>query len=154
MLPELPQLTTTIEDTITKFMSSIAPYKLDVKGKVNYYILPPELNFLATLDDDPIKPIPEGFTILAAFDEKGLAGRTMLVSCPHIEGTWVREDLRNGRVGYVLMREVEKSIAAAGRSNAIAFSPTDSPDVDDKLARLGYEKLPVNVWVKYDLKEK
>lgn len=127
------------------------PYRLDVKGKINYYILPPEMNFLAQVPEDKDEhgnPVvfPKEFTILAAFDEKGLAGRTMIVPLPHIEGTWVREDLRKGRVGYVLIKELEKSILAADRTFAWAFADTE--EREDYLTRLGYQRQQVSVWYK------
>lgn len=141
--PEVSELT----PQIAELFSALEPYRLEVKGKTTYYILPSELNFLAETPDDG-QVLPKEFTILAAFDEKGLAGRTTLVPLPHIEGTWVREDLRKSRVAYTLLREVEKSIRAAGRSHAWAFVEESNAEITNYMERLGYKKQPFTVWVK------
>ena len=145
MISPLPQLES-IQPSARDILAALEPYRLDVKGKINYYILPSELNFLAQVPEDGDTIYPKEFTILAAFDEQGLAGRTMIVPLPHIEGTWVREDLRKGRVGYVLIKELEKCIASADRTYAWAFADTE--EREGYLTRLGYERQQVSVWYK------
>jgi len=145
---EIPQVTGQIAELFT----ALEPYRLDVKGGISYYILPPELNFLAEVEGDG-QVLPKEFTILAAFDEKGLAGRTTIVPLPHIEGTWVREDLRKGRVGYNLLKEIEKSITSAGRSHAWAFVEENNEEITGYMERRGYIRQPFTVWVKDMTKE-
>lgn len=130
------------------FITALEPYFIATSGKVNYYLLPPELNQLAEIEEDPIKPYPPECTILAAFDNKGLAARTLLIQLPHIEGTWVREDLRKGRVGYKLIKEMETTLLSAGRSHIFAFSETTDETISSYMERLGYSKMPLTIWSK------
>ena len=151
-LPKLESISVTnLPPQVAELFSALEPYRLDVKGGVSYYILPPELNFLAEVEGDG-EVLPKEFTILAAFDEKGLAGRTTIVPLPHIEGTWVREDLRKGRVGYNLIKEIEKSIFNADRTHAWAFVEETNEEITSYMQRRGYIRQPVTVWMK-DLRE-
>lgn len=145
ILPPLPQLVS-LQPQVEDFLRALEPYMIRSQGGINYYILPPELNYLAQVEEDQGTIYPQEFTIIAAFDSKGLAGRTMIVPLPHIEGTWVREDLRKGRLGYTLLKEVEKSIAMADRTYAWAFADTN--EREGYLERLGYEKQELTVWYK------
>jgi len=155
MLPEFPFQTeaTAVAPVIERpAVDSSVPTLLATKGKVNYCILPPELNYIAKAPDDPIVLPPE-FTVLAAFDDKGLAGRTTVVTVPHIEGTWVREDLRKTRIGYVMFKEMENFVRSLGRTHTLAYAYDEQPEVADYLARLGYERLPLTIWAKDLTKE-
>lgn len=151
MIPEIPIPSSISSGLAVSILTAIEPYHLLSSSGINYYILPPELNYLASIEEDPISPLPPEFTIIAAFDSKGLAARTTMISVPHMEGTWIREDLRKGRVGVTLVREVEKCIAASDKSNLIAFTPDADRRVEGYMSRLGYKKLPVSVWVKYNI---
>lgn len=122
-------------------------------GGVSYYTLPPELNYLVSLPDDPVAVMPQEFTFLAAFDSQGLAGRISICPFPFIEGTWVREDLRKGRVGVTLLKELEARILGSGRTHAWALAADETPEVSSYLERCGYSKLPLTVWMKSLVKE-
>lgn len=120
------------------------------RGGVSYYALPPELNYLAiTPDDQPCMiPLPPEFMVIAGFDSKGLAARTSMAPLAHIEFTWVREDLRSGRVALQLVKELESAVASSGRTHVIAFAHNEQPEMADYLSRIGYTQMQVTVWEK------
>lgn len=127
------------------------------RGDTSYYALPPELNYLAAIPEDPVIPYPPEFHFTAAFDSKGLAARVAMVPLPHIEGTWLREDLRGTpkvRTIFTLIKELEKNILATGRGHAFSFVHDEQPEVAEMMTRLGYEKYPLTIWVKDLNKEK
>jgi len=72
----------------------------------------------------------------------------MICSLPHIEGTWVREDLRSGRVGFRLVKLVEQFLSYIGRSYAWAFVSEATPEYAEYMERMGYIRVPVTVWTK------
>lgn len=115
---------------------------------VRYVLLPGHLNFMASFPDDPII-FPEEFLICAAFSPDGtLLGRTMWVNLPHIEGTQVKEGLPSGnRIAYNLVHLLEKKIQTV-RQNVWAFVQDGDKEVSEYMRRMGYVKLPLEVWVK------
>jgi hypothetical protein len=128
------------------------PESLMKSGGVNYLLLPKHLHHIAMFPDDP-QVMPQEFLIIAAFSETGeLLGRTMFVSLPHIEGTRVRDDMQGSRIAYNLVKLMEKEIQRAGRTHAWAFVQEGDKDISNYMDRLGYEKLPLEVWVK-DMRE-
>lgn len=124
------------------------PEVLKVSNGVRYVLLPGSLNHLAQFPDDPII-FPQEFLILAAFNEVGeLLGRTMWVNLPHIEGTQVREDMEGTRVAYNLVSLLEHEIASTGRTHVWAFTQANDPEVQGYMERLGYIKVPLDIYVK------
>src|SRR5574343_954441 len=123
---------------IPNLIEQLSPFKVLDSGGLSYFILPPELNSLVSIPEDPVDVFPPEFTFLAAFDTNGLAGRISLCTLPHIEGTWIREDLRNGRVGLTLLRTLESSILSTGRTHVWAFAYDEQPEVGSYLERQGY----------------
>jgi len=129
-------------------MQQPKPEVLKVSNGVRYVLLPGSLNHLAQFPDDPII-FPQEFLILAAFNEVGeLLGRTMWVNLPHIEGTQVREDMEGTRVAYNLVSLIEEQIKSSGRDYTWAFVQDGDLDVENYMSRLGYLKVPIQVWVK------
>lgn len=123
------------------------PHLLKKIGGVSYCMLPGDLNYLGATPDDPII-FPKEFQIIAAFDDKGLAGRIMMCALPHMEGTWVREDKRGSKVALHLVRMMEQFIAYVGNTYAWAFVQESDQEVADYMARIGYTKIPLTVWTK------
>lgn len=91
---------------------------------------------------------PSDSLVVYAHDDKGIAGRTSLIELPHIEGTAVREDKRNGRLAAQLIATLEETVKQFGRSHIFAFALDDQPEVSDYLHRFGYRRFPVEVFVK------
>lgn len=123
------------------------PHLLKKIGGVSYCMLPGDLNYLGATPDDPVI-FPKEFQIIAAFDDKGLAGRIMMCALPHMEGTWVREDKRGSRVALHLVRMMEQFISYIGNTHAWAFVQESDTEVADYMARIGYTKIPLTVWTK------
>lgn len=129
------------------------PELLHEKGGIRYILLPPELNHLARIPEDPLV-FPQEFLILGAYNEqKELVGRAMFITLPHIEGTWVREDLRKGRIGYHLLKTIEQQIKGMGRSHAWAFIEETDKEKEGYMERLGYKRMPFSVWAKQLVKD-
>lgn len=98
---------------------------------------------------EPVVNWPEGSYVVGAFTEEDkLVGRIAVVELPHIEGTWVDPEYRNGLLPAKMVRAVENGMKAIGRSHVFAFAPNDIPEIADYLQRFGYEAFPVTVWVK------
>ena len=91
---------------------------------------------------------PSDSLVVYAHDDQGVAGRTSLIELPHIEGTAVREDKRGGRLAAQLITTLEETAKQFGRSHVFAFALDDQPEVSDYLRRFGYERFPVEVFVK------
>ena len=92
------------------------------------------------------RPDPKGSIALLAFDGKEIVGRMLLVSPPHVEGTWVKEEFRRGFTGMKLWLMMEEEARKIGLK--AIFSYADNPIVEMYLKRLGNKQLPVSVWVK------
>lgn len=139
-LPPIPDMATMRE--------ALEGFILAESSGVSYYCLPPELNYLVSLPEDPVPVLPPEFAFVAAFDSHGLAGRMGMVPLPHIEGTWVRPDLRGSRTGIKLLREIEKIVSDSGRTHVWAFAYDEQPEIRSYYERMGYVKMPLTVWVK------
>lgn len=142
-----------MNSNIPNLIEQLSPFKVLESGGMRYFILPPELNYLVSVEGDPVDCFPEEFTFLAAFDDNGLAGRMAVCTLPHIEGTWVREDLRSGRVGVTLLKTMEAKISATGRTHVWAFIYDEQPEISSYIERQGYVKMPLTLWTKDMTKE-
>lgn len=142
------ELTDEQEKAINVIKAEMENYLLYDNGKTRIFALPPEMNRFAKLPEETIE-LPSEFAVFAAFDDQGLAARTSVVMIPHIEGTWVREDLRNGSLGIRLIKMVENGTKETGRGAVYAFAEQTDDKVNDYMQRMGYEKQPLNVWIKY-----
>lgn len=156
-MPEIPdhlkldepigELTDEQEKAINVIKAEMENYLLYDNGKTRIFALPPEMNRFARLPEEPID-LPSEFAVFAAFDDKGLAARTSIVMFPHLEGTWVREDLRNGSLGIRLIRMVESGVVETGRTHLWAFTEDSNGVLAGYMERMGYKQQPLKVWVK------
>jgi N-acetylglutamate synthase-like GNAT family acetyltransferase len=100
-----------------------------------------------------LKSIHEGFcpdaatsVALVAKQDGEIVGRIFLLAPTHVEGPWIREDLRGGLILNQLVATAEREAKSRGISKVFAYA------ADDKLAgyiaRLGYQKEPYTVWTK------
>jgi predicted N-acetyltransferase YhbS len=100
-----------------------------------------------------LKSIHEGFcpdastsiTLVAKQGEE-IVGRVFLLAPAHVEGPWVREELRGGIIGHQLMVSAEREAKSRGISKLFAYAADDK--LAGYLARMGYQKEPFTVWTK------
>lgn len=102
---------------------------------------------------DVLKRIHEGFcpdskTSIAVVAERDgePVGRVFLLAPAHIEGPWVREDLRGSILGARLMKRAEEEALGIGITKLFAYSISDQ--LSDYLKRLGYKDERMTVWSK------
>lgn len=100
------------------------------------------------LSQTPLADIdPASAAVAAAINERGeVVGTLALVTIPHSQGAWVREDYRNGLVLSQLERMLESYAREHGISKRFAFG--ERSDTEGYLQRLGYTKTDWTVWVK------
>lgn len=72
---------------------------------------------------------------------------------PMVEGTWIREDRRNGALGYRVLKAVEEHFIEHGKTHLFAFAWEAQPEVGDYLTRIGFERKPLAVYMKQLVKE-
>lgn len=107
----------------------------------------PDTEFEAlTKIDDGYMPDPATSIVIVAKECGEIVGRMMLLSLVHIEGTWISESHRSGRVLVKMMKEMEKQAHQAGVRTLFAYSGDDK--VSDYLVRLGYKKTPLVIFEK------
>jgi hypothetical protein len=112
-----------------------------------------ELRRLEPAQFNVLKGIHEGFCpdsrtsiAIVAEDSSELVGRIFLMSPAHLEGPWVREDLRGSMLLKRLVDRAEEEALEAGVTNLFAYS--NSEQLADYLKRLGYEDTGMTVWSK------
>lgn len=84
--------------------------------------------------------------MLIAKQGSEIVGRVFLMQPTHVEGPWVREDLRGGLVGARLMKEIVEEAKKCGISKVFAYATDEQ--LEDYLMRLGYTREPWSVWTK------
>jgi len=98
---------------------------------------------------------PPDSTIIYALDENNeVVARMGLVILPHIEGTWIREDKRNGLNAKRLMDQMENYLIETGRGGAFAFIESSNEELKGYMERLGFTELPLKVYFKNLVEEK
>jgi|SRR5579872_3094129 len=75
-----------------------------------------------------------------------VVARACVISLPHIEGTWVSPG--HQIAGFYVLGAIEEAVKDAGASHAMAFAPNQNPKIAEYLQRLGYEQVPVTLWMK------
>lgn len=91
-------------------------------------------------------PDPRNSVAIVAEDGPYITGRIFLLSPAHIEGPWVREDLRGSTACARLMKQAEESAKIRGIKTLFAYAVND--EIEGYLKRLGYVKAPMTVWQK------
>jgi N-acetylglutamate synthase-like GNAT family acetyltransferase len=112
-----------------------------------------EIRKLADAEYDLLLKVEEGYrpdpaSSLAVVADVGgeIVGRMLLVAPAHIEGTWVKEEYRNGTTGIRMMRFMEAEARKLGLPKI--FSYADSWKIEEYLERLGYTRCKLTVWEK------
>lgn len=96
---------------------------------------------------------PDNTEAIIAVEDEKVVGFTAWLFLPHIEGTFVVPEKRHTSLGFRLVRNMEQLLAARNISHSFAYAYDRQPEVSDYLERLGYEKIPVSVWIKPLVKE-
>ena len=96
---------------------------------------------------DGICPKPEISRVLIAEQDGEIVGRTMLLAPAHIEGTWLREDRRNGSLGKRLLDRIEAEAKECGMSTLFAYAEIGTK-TGDYLTRLGFTLCNFSVYQK------
>jgi N-acetylglutamate synthase-like GNAT family acetyltransferase len=95
---------------------------------------------------DGYVPDPKTSVTLVVRDQNGIVGRVFLISPVHVEGPWVRQDLRGSMVAGKLMLEAENVAKRSGIRKMFAYGASE--ELEDYLERLGYKREPLTVWTK------
>lgn len=85
-------------------------------------------------------PDPDNSIAVVAEDQGKIVGRMFLVAMPHIEGTWIHPDKRNGTIAYRLEKAMSEEAKRRGIPMLLAYVPT--PEVAGYMQRLGYKREP------------
>ena len=97
---------------------------------------------------EPHKEWPiDAFVIYAIEDEK-ILGRIAIVVLPHIENLEVEDNNKNGFLMKQLLEEAENVLKNFNRTCAASFIMNDNLTAINYAKRLGYEKLPAEVYIK------
>lgn len=113
--------------------------------------------FEAMMGDEATKVDPEGLTwpwdtfVLFAKDEAGtIVGRITTMNLPVVEGTWTAEEYRGGTLAYRLLKQMEETMAKPpiSKLSSLAMVADATPEIADYLRRVGYEQVPVKLFVK------
>ena len=100
----------------------------------------PAIEYIRLKDiEEGFIPNPDGSVVVVAEDEDGeICGRIMLVPFLHLDGIWLREDKRKGRV----MIKMEKALVELMEDNDISGVQVDVyvTKMEEYLSRWGYEK--------------
>jgi N-acetylglutamate synthase-like GNAT family acetyltransferase len=75
-----------------------------------------------------------------------IVARMMLIGVAHIEGTWIKPEVRSGSLLHRLMHRMEQEAKAAGITTLLAYSEND--EVDSYLERLKFSRSPLRIWKK------
>ena len=107
-----------------------------------------EINQAEALDG--VQFPPENSLIIGAVTNSGkVIGRIVLMSLVHLEGTHVAEPFRGTPVALKLVAEAERTLRSNGLTSVIAYTPETDPTIGQYMKRVGYERLPVEVWQKF-----
>ena len=108
-------------------------------------LVPEQYQILAQVEEGFIPDRENSIALLAVEDGKRIVGRMFLVAAAHIEGTWLAEDVRRGRTGFLLERRMEEEARKEGLKKLFAYTP---PELGHYMGRLGYKKLALEIWEK------
>ena len=95
---------------------------------------------------DGIAPDPASSVAIVARDENGPAGRIFLIAPVHVEGIWVREDLRGNGLWRELVDRAEYEAKKLNLKTLCAYGVSE--EMNHLIERCGYERTPLVVWRK------
>lgn len=99
--------------------------------------------------------------VVFAFENNEVIGRSSLTIMPMIavlntsiiEGSWIREAKRGTSLAFRLIKKVEEVFRENNKTHALAFAYDAQPEIADYLSRVGFEKLPLTIYMKQLVKE-
>lgn len=86
--------------------------------------------------------------VISRYDDGRLQARMSLIALPHIEGTWVSDELRGTTAGARLLARMEEEVRKLGRTHVFAYALESQPEIGRYLERSGYERQPLTVYAK------
>jgi len=89
-------------------------------------------------------PKPEASVVVIAEDEEGeICGRLMLLPILHLDGIWMREDMRNNVKGGRTAVRIEQEMMRILKEGKIREVQVDvyRDDLESYLSRMGYYKM-------------
>ena len=95
---------------------------------------------------DGLAPNPDYSRVIVIERDGEIVGRMCLMTPVHIEGTWLREDVRRGTVGFRMFQAIEREATSLGVRTLLAYAT--SAEHETYLQRLGFGKLEFTVWSK------
>lgn len=95
---------------------------------------------------DGFVPDPKSSVALVARNDHEIVGRVFLLTPAHLEGPWVRPDLRGTTMGKRLIDAAEEVAKRCGVRKMFAYGASE--DLENYLMRLGYKREPFTVWTK------
>jgi len=95
--------------------------------------------------EDGLVPDPKISMAIIAENDGDIVGRVFLVAPTHIEGIWVKPQLRGSTLGARMMEEAERQAKICGISRLIAYGTMDT---EVYLHRLKFRREALTVWVK------
>lgn len=113
--------------------------------------------FEAMMGDEATKVDPEGSAwpwdtfVLFARDGTGkIVGRITTMNLPVVEGTWTAEEYRGSTLAYRLLKQMEETMSKPpiSKPSSLAMAADATPEIADYLRRVGYEQVPVKLFVK------
>ena len=105
---------------------------------------PAQFDVLRTVHEGFVPP--DGSAAIVARDGGEIVGRVFLMAPVHVEGPWVKEDLRGHTLGYRLMEAAAQKAKECGVSKLFAYAADAT--LANYLGRLGYKQEPFTVWTK------
>lgn len=96
---------------------------------------------------------PSDAHILFVYEDGVIVGRSSMTILPilnlsMVEGTWVRDDKHGTTLAARMVKEVERHFVEHGKTHAFAFTLDSQPEIGDYLARFGWERKPLSVYMK------
>lgn len=99
------------------------------------------------IDPDGIE-WPDGSDVIYAIEDNKIVGRLGRIFLPCLEGGWVAENKRGGRLALKLAANMERIIKASGKSHSFAHVYEKQPEVAELLEHLGYKEMPLKIYMK------
>ncbi len=91
---------------------------------------------------------PVDSMVMYCYEDDRIVGRMGVMSLKIIEGTWIAPDKRSTTLPLRVLRQFEAMYAAYLGENLNAFASEEQPEIADYLSRVGFERVPVNLFTK------
>lgn len=101
---------------------------------------------LAYIADGFVPCAKQGVALVSRDGNGEIDGRIFLLFPAHLEGPWIKPERRNTLLCSQLVEAAEETAKNAGLTRLFAYAI--SPEIEGYLKRLGYEQMPMTVWMK------